>query len=117
MVLHFPFVDVKKCRVEWRLETPDTWNLTEIKETLVKFSEMLQPWFEIEFVHIGSLVIKTLVQKKVLDNRDQMRASVQSFLEKVVEVCKINTDVPSVIKVDLIIQLDETDNEGEISFK
>ncbi|VDI13102.1 Hypothetical predicted protein [Mytilus galloprovincialis] len=107
--------DVKKCRVEWRLETPETWNLKEIKETLVKFSEMLRPWFEIEFVYVGSLVIKTLVQKKFLDNRDQMRTSIHSFLEKVVEVCKIDSDETSVIRVDLFIQLDEIDNKDQLT--
>ncbi|CAG2243315.1 unnamed protein product [Mytilus edulis] len=44
--------NVRKCRVEWRLETPETWNLKEMKETLVKFSALLRPYFEIEFVYI-----------------------------------------------------------------
>ncbi|CAG2250688.1 DDX58 [Mytilus edulis] len=100
--------DVKKCRVEWRLQTPDTWNLNEIKETLEKFSGVLRPWFEIEFVHVGSLVIKTLVPKEVLDNRDQMKKSIQAFLEKMVELCHINTELSTVIKVDLVVS-DESD--------
>ncbi|VDI49215.1 Hypothetical predicted protein [Mytilus galloprovincialis] len=99
--------NVRKCRVEWRLETPNTWNLPEIKETLEKFSSLLRQWFEIEFVYVGSLVLSTLVKQNVLDNPDQMRTSIQLFLEKVVELCKINADVPTVIKVDLIIKLDE----------
>ncbi|XP_071143015.1 uncharacterized protein [Mytilus edulis] len=103
--------DVNKCRLEWRLETPDTWNLTEIKETLERFSGVLRPWFEIQFVYIGSLVIKTLVQKKILNDRDQMRTSVHSFLEKFVEVCQINTDVPKVIKIALIVEPDAFDYE------
>ncbi|CAC5401442.1 unnamed protein product [Mytilus coruscus] len=98
---------VRKCRVEWRLETPNTWNLPEIKETLEKFSALLRQWFEIEFVYVGSLVLTTLVHKNVLDNPDQMRKSIHSFLEKVVEICKIKADVPTVIKVDLIIKFDE----------
>ncbi|CAG2239876.1 unnamed protein product [Mytilus edulis] len=106
----------KKCRVEWRLQTPDTWNLIEIKETLEKFSGVLRPWFEIEFVHVGSLVIKTLVPKEVLDNRDQMKKSIQAFLEKVVEVCHINTELSTVIKVDLVVsdESDTTVKETEI---
>ncbi|CAC5409073.1 DDX58 [Mytilus coruscus] len=103
--------NVRKCRVEWRLETPSTWNLPEIKETLEKFSALLRQWFEIEFVYVGSLVIKTLVHKNVLDNRDEMRTSVHLFLEKIVEVCRINADVPTVIKVALIIEPDEFDKK------
>lgn len=110
-------VDVRKCRVEWRLETPNTWNLPEIKETLEKFSSLLRQWFEIEFVYVGSLVLSTLVKKNVLDNPDQMRTSIQLFLEKLVELCKINADVPTVIKVDLIIKLDELVYKGKIHFK
>ncbi|VDI77769.1 Hypothetical predicted protein [Mytilus galloprovincialis] len=106
----------KKCRVEWRLQTPDTWNLNEIKETLEKFSGVLRPWFEIEFVHVGSLVIKTLVPKKVLDNRDQMKKSIQAFLEKIVEVCHINTELTTIIKVVLVVsyESDTTVKEMEI---
>ncbi|XP_063446937.1 antiviral innate immune response receptor RIG-I-like [Mytilus trossulus] len=98
---------VQKVRVEWRLETPNTWNLPQIKETLEKFSSLLRQWFEIEFVYVGSLVLSTLVNKNVLDNPDQMRTSIQLFLEKVVELCNINTDVPTVVKIDLIIKPDE----------
>lgn len=83
----------------------------------MKFSALLRPYFEIEFVYIGSLVIKTLVQKQVLDNREQMRESVHSFLEKFVEVCKINTDIQTVIKVDLIIEPSESYDKSKINFK
>lgn len=104
---------MKKCRLEWRLEVPDSWNVAKIKESLLNFSGMLRPWFEIECVYVGSLVIKTLVQRHVLCNRDLMRTSVHSFLEKVVEVCKINTDVPEVINISLIIENEEFEYEGE----
>ncbi|VDH91319.1 Hypothetical predicted protein [Mytilus galloprovincialis] len=103
----------RRCRVEWRLETPSTWNLPEIKDTLEKFSALLRQWFEIEFVYVGSLVIKTLVQKNVLDNQEQMRKSIHSFLEKIVDVCKIKTDVSTVIKVALIIDPGESDYKEE----
>lgn len=93
--------------MEWRLETPNTWNLAQIKESLEKFSDLLRQWFEIEFVYVGSLVIKTLVSANVLNDRDKMRNSVQSFLEKIVEVCNINTDVSSVIRVALMVSADD----------
>ncbi|CAG2249451.1 unnamed protein product [Mytilus edulis] len=40
-----------------------------------------------------------------------MRTSVHSFLEKFVEVCQINTDVPKVIKIALIVEPDAFDYE------
>ncbi|VDI14911.1 Hypothetical predicted protein [Mytilus galloprovincialis] len=105
-------INATKRRVEWKLATPSTWNLPEIKDTLKKCSAQLRQWFEIENVFVGSLVIKTLVQQNVLDNREEFRASVHLFLEKFVEVCRINADVPTVIKVDLIIELGEFEKEG-----
>lgn len=77
---------------------------------------LLQPWFDIQFVYIGSLVIKALVQKHTLDDRDKMRKSVHSFLKKIVEVCKINTEVSTVIKVDLTIELNEFHYKSKINY-
>lgn len=96
----------------WKLETPDTWDLIDIKETLLNCSQLFRKHFEIEFVYVGSLVIKTLVQQQVLENRDQMRVSVHWFLEKIVEVCKIETDVPEVIQVSLEIEPNECGYES-----
>lgn len=100
--------------MEWRLQTPDTWNLTKIKETLETCSALLRQFFEIEFVHVGSLVIKTLAPKEVLDNRDQMKKSIQAFLEKIVEICQINTELSTVIKVDLVVSDESDDTTGKI---
>lgn len=107
------FAEISKCRVEWRLETPDEWNLTEIKENLENCSHLLRRYFEIEFVYVGSLVIKTLVPQHILNDRDQMKRSVHLFLEKVVEVCKINTDESAIIKVALIV-FEESDYQGKM---
>ncbi|XP_076075952.1 uncharacterized protein LOC143046747 [Mytilus galloprovincialis] len=104
-------INVKKRRVEWKLLTPSTWNLPDIIDTLKKRSARLRQWFEIENVFEGSLVIQTLVQQNVLDNQEEFRASVHLFLEKFVEVCRIHADVPTVIKVALIIELGEFEKE------
>lgn len=98
--------------MEWKFETPGVWNLIEMQERLLNFSRLFQPWVEIQFVYVGSLVIKGFVQKHVLDDRDKMRNLVHSFLEKFVKVCEISTDVSIVIKVDLMVELNELDFEG-----
>ena len=92
-----------KCFVEWKLATPDTWNVSEIKNTLQNFSCLLKQWFEIEFVYIGSLVIRTIVPEHILSNYDDFKSAVRSFLAKIVEVCQLETDTPTVVKVDLNI--------------
>ena len=92
-----------KCFVEWKLATPDTWNVSEIKNTLQNVSCLLKQWFEIEFVCIGSLVIRTIVPEHILSNYDDFKSAVRSFLAKIVEVCQLETDTPTVVKVDLNI--------------
>ena len=92
-----------KCRVEWKLATSDTWNVSKIKKTLEHLSGSLEQWFEIEFVYIGSLVIRTIVPEDILSNYDDFKSAVRSFLAKIVEVCQLDTDTPTVVKVDLSI--------------
>ena len=94
---------IDKCFVEWKLATPDTWNVSEIKNTLQNVSCLLKQWFEIEFVYIGSLVIITIVPEHILSNYDDFKSAVRSFLTKIVEVCQLETDTPTVVKVDLNI--------------
>ena len=89
--------------MEWKLATPDTWNVSEIKNTLQNISCLLKQWFEIEFVYIGSLVILTIVPEHILSNYDNFKSAVRSFLAKIVEVCQLDTDTPTVVKVDLNI--------------
>ncbi|CAC5409072.1 unnamed protein product [Mytilus coruscus] len=56
----------------------------------------------------GSKVYVTETDK---NNRDEMRTAVHLFLEKFVEVCRINSDEHTVIKVALITEPDELDKE------
>ena len=96
------FVSDKRI-VEWKLATPDTWNVLEMKNTLQNFSCLFKPCFEIEFIYIGSLVIRTIVPEHILSNYDDFKSAVRSFLAKIVEVCQLDTDTPTVVKVDLNI--------------
>jgi hypothetical protein len=92
-----------KYHVEWKLATPDTWIVSKIKNTLERFSYLLNEWFEIECVYIGSLVIRTKVPEHILSNYDDFKSAVRSFLAKIVEACQLDTDTPTVVKVDLNI--------------
>ncbi|CAG2251240.1 unnamed protein product [Mytilus edulis] len=58
-------------------------------------------------IHVAAGGPDVQATEKDNNNPDQMRTSIQLFLEKVVELCNINADVPTVIKVVLIIKLDE----------
>jgi hypothetical protein len=93
----------EKWIVEWKLATPDTWNVSEMKKALQNVSCLIKQWFEIEFVYIGSLVIRTIVPEHILSNYDDFKSAMRSFLAKIVEVCQLDTDTPTVVKVDLNI--------------
>jgi hypothetical protein len=92
-----------KCFVDWKLATPDTWNASKMKISLECFPCLSNECFEIEFVSIGSLVIRTKVPEHILSNYDDFKSAVRSFLAKIVEVCQLDTDTPTVVKVDLNI--------------
>ena len=92
-----------KYRVEWKLATPNTWDVLKIKNTLERFTCSSDEGFEIEFVYTGSLVIITKVPEHILSNYDDFKSAVRSFLAKIVEVCQLDTDTPTVVKVDLSI--------------
>jgi hypothetical protein len=92
-----------KYRVEWKLATPKTWNVSDIKNALDTIPCLSNEGFEIEAVYIGSLVIRTIVPEHILSNYNDFKSAVRSFLAKIVEVCQLETDTPTVVKVDLNI--------------
>ena len=92
-----------KCNVEWKLAIPVTWIASEIMRTLQNCSRFINQLFEIESVCMGSLVIMTIVPEHILSNYDDFMSAVRSFLAKIVEVCQLDTDTPTVVKVDLSI--------------
>jgi hypothetical protein len=61
--------------------------------------------FEIEFVSIGSLVIRTKVPEHILSNYDDFKSAVRSFLVKIVEACQLDTDT---ITAGIILKKEET---------
>lgn len=91
------YLDDKKVYTEWKMETPDNWNAEKIKETLVSF---VNQWFQIEFVFValGSLIISTSVSGFVL--RHSLHAAIESFLRDFIELCEIDTSIPTILKIE-----------------
>lgn len=90
------YLDDKKVYAEWKMETPDNWNAEKIKETLVSF---VNQWFQIEFVFEGSLIISTSVSEFVL--RHSLHEAIESFLRDFIELCEIDTSIPSILKIEV----------------
>lgn len=75
-------------------------------------SALLNQWFKVEFVYVGSLVINTSVPKHILMNREFLKSAIKSFLEKIVEVCNIDSGKPEKIQVDFTVK-NRTPEEGK----
>lgn len=75
-----------------------------MKTTLTQMSALLNQWFKVEFVYVGSLVINTSVPKHILLNREFLKSAIKSFLEKIVEVCNIDSSKPEKVQVDFTVK-------------
>lgn len=100
------FADSDKLYVEWRIANPpEAWRVEQMKTEIDNMSASWnQRGFNVEFVHIGSLVIHTSVPKHVLLDRTNLKSEIKTFLEKVLEVCNIDTDKHEKIEIDFTVK-------------
>lgn len=103
-------LDDDVCNVEWRLATPGNWNLNEIIETLENFSSLLGKWFRIKFVYKGSLVIQTSASICFLKNDDEFQLSVKMFLRDMVDICNLDVETKTIVKVELFVSIETLSN-------
>ncbi|CAC5362326.1 unnamed protein product [Mytilus coruscus] len=91
------------CYVEWKLETPGSWNIDAIKGTLENFSSLMGSFFRIVFVYKGSLVIQTTAPICFLQNEKDLQLAVKLFLGDLVDVCKLDSDTKTIVKVEVVL--------------
>lgn len=97
-----PEIDNKNvCKVEWKIATPGSWDVERIARALNKVAALLEEVFQIEFVMLGSLIIKTSVSLKITQNTELFADAVESFLMNILEKCSIDTNEYYVIPVFL----------------
>lgn len=102
--MDFPYYpDDDVCYVEWKLETPESWNIDEIKGTLEKFSSLMGSFFRIVFVYKGSLVIQTTAPKRFLQNEKDFRLAVKLFLTDLVDIGKLDSGTKTIVKVEVVL--------------
>ncbi|VDH99037.1 Hypothetical predicted protein [Mytilus galloprovincialis] len=95
--------DPDVCYVEWRLATPKKWNVDEIKEALENTPSLIGQKFHIEFVYKGSLLIQTKAPMFLLQNYKLFVEAVESFLRHFVDICGLDTEVKTIVKVELVV--------------
>ncbi|XP_071176863.1 uncharacterized protein [Mytilus edulis] len=105
------------CYLEWKLATPDSWDIDEIKETLENFSSLMGKFFRIEFVYKGSLVIQTSAQLSFLQNDDEFQLAVESFLKDFLDICNLDTDTKTIVKVKITISNEKFESKYVVSKK
>ncbi|CAG2229537.1 unnamed protein product [Mytilus edulis] len=89
------------CKVEWKIVTPGSWDVERISRSLNKVAALLEEVFQIEFVMLGSLIIKTSVPLKIIQNTESFAEAVESFLRNIWRESKIDTSEYHVIPVYL----------------
>lgn len=91
------------CYVEWKLETPEKWNVDQIKNKLEAISSFVGQWFRIIFVYKGSLVIQTSAPVRIVKDDKKFKQAVKLFLNDVVDKCDLKTKINTRIKIELVV--------------
>ncbi|CAC5405874.1 unnamed protein product [Mytilus coruscus] len=92
----------QECPVLWQLTTPKGWDLEEVVAKL-KDAAVQDEVVKIKYVKKGSLIIMTTVAASTLNDQEAFETAVKNFLNKIVEVCHINTKVHAQVDVRLHI--------------
>ncbi|CAG2204777.1 unnamed protein product [Mytilus edulis] len=104
------FGDVKsgssttKCYVLWKFANPVSWDMEKVVKTLRSVSALLKEWLEIEFVYIGSLVIKTTILESIVVDEHTFVSAIKSFISTIVDLCDLDSPTRQIIDVLLDVQ-------------
>ncbi|XP_071138752.1 uncharacterized protein [Mytilus edulis] len=84
--------------VLWQFATPPGWDIEEVE------AKLTDPLFQdemvkIKFVKRGSLIMMTTISATILIDQKAFETAVKSFLNKLVEVCHINTKVHAKVSI------------------
>lgn len=85
----------------YKIESPETWDNLKMVAILNKIKKLHN--FHILKAEVGSLVIKTTANPDIMKDRETFQNAVRAFLEKLVEVCQIDTSIPATIPVEISI--------------
>lgn len=96
------------------MTTPKGWDLEEVVATLkdatVQDATIQEGVVKVKYVKKGSLIIMTTITANILNDQKSFETAVKSFLNKIVDVCHINTKVKAQVDVRLHIL---NSNEGK----
>lgn len=93
----------------WHISTPSVWNEKDLAETLKDIEKLAENNdIKIKFVRYGSLIILTTVPYGILYDKFKYEHAIKMFLTRMMDVCKINTEMACHVKATLhILEHDE----------
>lgn len=98
----------------WQLTTPTGWDLEEViatlKDATIQDATLQEGLVKVKYVKKGSLIIMTAITANILNDQKAFETAVKSFLNKIVDVCHINTKVKAQVDIRLHIL---NQNEGK----
>lgn len=103
----FGFFFLEKCIVEFKISTQGSIGKKKevIKQYFEKAVEMfnLAAPFEVKYVRDGSITIGALLPVDILKNEEEFKSAICIFLDQMVTNCNIETSIPEVVKVKIMI--------------
>lgn len=103
----FVFFFLEKCIVEFKISTQGSIGnkIEVIKQYFEKAVEMinLAAPFEVKYVRDGSITIGALLPVDILKNEEELKNAICIFLDQMVTNCNIETSMPEVVKVKIMI--------------
>ncbi|XP_071136383.1 uncharacterized protein [Mytilus edulis] len=97
----------EKCIVEFKISTQGSIGKKKevIKQYFEKAVEMINiaAPFEVKYVRDGSITIGALLPVDILKNEEEFKNAICIFLDQMVTNCNIETSMPEVVKVKIMI--------------
>lgn len=106
------FVGPIDCPVLWQMATPQGWDIEEV-EAKLKDPAFQGEMVKIKFVKRGSLIIMTTISTWILNDQKTFETAIKTFLDKLIEVCQIDTKVHAQVVIRLHI-LDPNEGKHQI---
>lgn len=100
---------VKEVPLLWHIETPKEWNEKKVADALKDIEKLVEKQdIKIKFVRCGSLIILTTVPYGILHDKLKYEHAIKTFLTRMIDVCKVNTEMACCVKATLhILENDE----------
>ncbi|CAG2194827.1 unnamed protein product [Mytilus edulis] len=97
--------DRQDYRAVWTIKTDDDTDKEKLEEIAkyIEQTKVIDENITIEYVHIGSIIIGTLIAANAVENSDLFNQTVRRFIRMIIKKCSFNTNFEHVLEVDVTL--------------